>query len=187
SSLTKNISVSEVELRNLLNQFKVVSDDEGLLDRANFDMVVRNSITKRFDSSIVPAFHRIYEAFDMDGNGRIDFFELATGMSTLLYGDKKEVLQLLFSLFDVNKDGSVEQEEMLDFFKKYYLGQSKMNGYKLTSSRWKSLEEHLKRLFAATDLDSSGTIDYDEFLKAVRDVDHPLGMLLLSMEQEHQM
>jgi Ca2+-binding EF-hand superfamily protein len=91
---------------------------------------------------------------------------------------------VVFSLFDINNDGSVQQEEMVDFFKKFFKGQAKMNGYKLTSSRWNALEEHLKRIFTATDLDSNGTIDFEEFVEAVSDVDHPLGMLFLSMSSD---
>ena len=39
-----------------------------------------------------------------------------------------------------------------------------MNGYKVTTSRWKTLEDHLKRIFSVTDLDNNGTIEYEEFL-----------------------
>jgi Ca2+-binding EF-hand superfamily protein len=106
-------------------------------------------------------------------------------MSNLLYGDKKDMMKLVFSLFDINNDGSVQMEEMMDFFKKFFIGQAKMNGYRLTLSRWKTLEEHLKRIFTATDLDSNGTIDFEEFVEAVHDVDHPLGMLFLGMEDSN--
>ncbi len=95
--------MSEVELRTLLEQFKLSSED-GLVDKSNFDQVVRSSLSKRFDHTVFPAFHRIYEAFDLDGyvelqqvltsrNGKIDFVELATGMSNLLYGDKKDMMK----------------------------------------------------------------------------------------------
>lgn len=42
---------------------------------------------------MLPAFHRVYEVFDTDGNGKIDFVELATGISTLLHGNDVEVMR----------------------------------------------------------------------------------------------
>jgi hypothetical protein len=65
--LNAQLKLSEVELRSLLEQFRAVSDENGLVDKQNFENVVRRSLAKRFDNSIFPAFHRIYEAFDLDG------------------------------------------------------------------------------------------------------------------------
>ncbi|KAL9657265.1 hypothetical protein ABK040_011485 [Willaertia magna] len=192
--LTQHLKMDEVELKLLLEEFKKASDENGLLDKDHFFRVAMNTLVHKFDHNALPAFHRIYEAFDLDGNGAIDFVELATGMSNLLYGDEKDILKLVFGLIDINNDGCVEQEELLDFFRKFFskyltkslnsnhyaiVGQAKMNGYKLTSSRWKNLEEYLKRTFKATDLDNNGTVDFEEFIKAVEDPDSPLGMLFL--------
>ncbi|KAL9657264.1 hypothetical protein ABK040_011485 [Willaertia magna] len=177
--LTQHLKMDEVELKLLLEEFKKASDENGLLDKDHFFRVAMNTLVHKFDHNALPAFHRIYEAFDLDGNGAIDFVELATGMSNLLYGDEKDILKLVFGLIDINNDGCVEQEELLDFFRKFFIGQAKMNGYKLTSSRWKNLEEYLKRTFKATDLDNNGTVDFEEFIKAVEDPDSPLGMLFL--------
>jgi Ca2+-binding EF-hand superfamily protein len=179
------LSVSEMELKDLLKDFKAASDEDGLLDKKHFFSIAANKLAKRFDSTSLPAFHRIYEAFDLDGNGKIDFVELATGMSTLLYGDEKEMLKLVFGLFDFNGDGNIQMEEMIEFYKKFFVGQAKMNGYKVTASRWKTLEDHFKRIFSATDIDNNGTIEFDEFIQAVNDPDHPLGMLFLHFKQNN--
>jgi len=86
--------VGELELKILLEEFRNASNEDGLLDKENFFSVVKSSLSQKFDlQSSMPAFHRIYEAFDLDGNGAIDFVELATGMSTLLYGDEKDILR----------------------------------------------------------------------------------------------
>lgn len=72
---------------------------------------------------------------------------------------------MVFGLFDVNGDGTIEMEEMIDFFKKFFVGQAKMNGYRITASRWNTLEDHLKRIFSATDIDKNGTIEFEEFIQ----------------------
>ena len=44
--------------------------------------------------------------------------------------------------------------------------------------RWKNMEEHFMVVFRATDTDSSGTLDLQEFRKAVKeDPDHPFSLL----------
>nr|CAG4711234.1 unnamed protein product [Naegleria fowleri] len=178
--------VSELELKILLEEFRNASNEEGLLEKENFFRVVKTTLSQKFDiQNSMPAFHRIYEAFDLDGNGAIDFVELATGLSTLLYGEEKDILRFVFGLIDVNNDGSVQQEEMIDFFRKFFIGQAKMHGYKLTAQRWKTLEDYLSRTFTSTDLDQNGTIEFDEFVQAVDDPDSPLGMLFLYFHSQH--
>jgi len=181
--LSGQLKLSEIELKELLKDFKTACDGDGLLDKKQFFSIADSTLSKRFDTTSLPAFHRIYEAFDLDGNGKIDFVELATGMSTLIYGDEKQILKLVFGLFDVNGDGTIEMEEMIDFFKKFFVGQAKMNGYRITASRWNTLEDHLKRIFSATDIDKNGTIEFEEFIQAVNDPDHPLGMLFFHFRQ----
>ncbi|KAG2378642.1 hypothetical protein C9374_008281 [Naegleria lovaniensis] len=184
--LTKTLRMSELELKILLEEFRNASNEEGLLEKENFFRVVKTTLSQKFDiQNSMPAFHRIYEAFDLDGNGAIDFVELATGLSTLLYGEEKDILRFVFGLIDVNNDGSVQQEEMIDFFRKFFIGQAKMNGYKLTAQRWKTLEDYLSRTFTSTDLDQNGTIEFDEFVQAVDDPDSPLGMLFLYFHSQH--
>nr|AAS46034.1 differentiation-specific calcium binding protein 1 [Naegleria gruberi] len=184
--LTKSLKMGEIELKILLEEFRNASNEEGLLEKENFFDVIKNTLSQKFDiQNSMPAFHRIYEAFDLDGNGAIDFVELATGLSTLLYGEEKDILRFVFGLIDVNGDGSVQQEEMIDFFRKFFIGQAEMNGYKLTSQRWKTLEDYLSRTFTSTDLDQNGTIEFDEFVQAVDDPDSPLGMLFLYFHSTH--
>jgi hypothetical protein len=66
--------VNELELRELLEKFRSASDEEGLLDKKHFFSIAKNSLSKRFDANSLPAFHRIYEAFDLDGYAVFIFF-----------------------------------------------------------------------------------------------------------------
>lgn len=82
---------------------------------------------------------------------------------------------VVYNLIDINNDGTVEKNELLSFFKRFYVGQAKMNGYRLSSERWHTLEKHLSVAFDRMDLDGSGAIDYEEFMVAVEDPDTALG------------
>ena len=59
--------VSELELKQLLERFRNASDEDGLLDKKHFFSIAKNTLVRKFDSTSLPAFHRIYEAFDLDG------------------------------------------------------------------------------------------------------------------------
>lgn len=59
--------VSEIELKELLKDFKTACDGDGLLDKKQFFSIADSTLSKRFDTTSLPAFHRIYEAFDLDG------------------------------------------------------------------------------------------------------------------------
>ncbi|KAL9653665.1 hypothetical protein ABK040_009141 [Willaertia magna] len=176
-----NSAVDELELKLLLEEFKKVCGEDGTIQRKNFDVVIAKTLEKKFDQRLLPAFHRIFDAFDADKSGSIDFVELSTGISHLFFGDRKSLLNFIFSLIDLDNSGSVEPPELLEFFKKFFIGQAKMNGYKLSAERWSNLEKHLSSAFARMDLDGSGSIDYDEFIEAVNDPDSALGYAFLNL------
>merc|ERR1711968_71026 len=55
---------------------------------------------------------RLFDIFDTDGNGVVDFSELASGLSVLCGGSRDEKARAAFSLFDYNGDGFITLEEM---------------------------------------------------------------------------
>ena len=54
----------------------------------------------------------LYNAWDRDGNGSIEFKELALGIDVLLNKDYQEKLQFIFKLFDTNGDDTLSREEV---------------------------------------------------------------------------
>ena len=55
---------------------------------------------------------RMFDLFDTDGNGVVDFSELASGLSVLCGGSRDDKAKAAFSLFDYNGDGYISLEEM---------------------------------------------------------------------------
>lgn len=129
---------------------------------------------------------RIFEIFDKNQNGTIDFSELSSGISTFINGNVKQTAEcnffflklkylwillfffnqpVIFKMIDRNGDGKVEKEEFLNFFFNYFKGQAKLGGYKLTQTRWKSQKQYFEKMFDVADMDKNGNIDFNEFLK----------------------
>ncbi|CAM4493378.1 unnamed protein product [Leuciscus chuanchicus] len=62
----------------------------------------------------------LFNAFDKDKNGSLSFEELVCDLSVLLRGTTEEKLNWAFNLYDINKDGLITKEEMLDILKSIY-------------------------------------------------------------------
>ncbi|CAL8327411.1 unnamed protein product [Lota lota] len=64
--------------------------------------------------------HFLFNAFDTDHNGSVSFEDFVMGLSILLRGTIQEKLNWAFNLYDINKDGYITKEEMLDIMKAIY-------------------------------------------------------------------
>lgn len=60
---------------------------------------------------------RLFDAFDADGSGSIDFKEFTLGLSSLTTGDSADKLDVMFQVFDSSGDGSLELNELVNFVK----------------------------------------------------------------------
>ena len=56
---------------------------------------------------------RLFHVFDINNDGIIDFYELASGISILCAGSKSSKVSASFALFDRNGDGKISLNEMI--------------------------------------------------------------------------
>ncbi|CAF4162443.1 unnamed protein product, partial [Rotaria magnacalcarata] len=54
----------------------------------------------------------IYKAFDVDNNGKVDIKEFAVGFLLTTKGSVEEKLDYTFQLYDIDKDGFIDQSEI---------------------------------------------------------------------------
>ena len=59
----------------------------------------------------------LFALFDTDGNGYVDFNELASGLSILCGGSSHDKVRAAFNLYDINKDGFISLEEMVTYLR----------------------------------------------------------------------
>mmetsp|Transcript_11553 Transcript_11553/g.29129 ORF Transcript_11553/g.29129 Transcript_11553/m.29129 type:complete len:201 (-) Transcript_11553:74-676(-) len=182
--ITATSKFSREDLKKLSDEFNKVSKD-GQLNREQFASVVQSVLPSTDQITAVVAggdrsskLHSLFDAFDVDGNGTVDFKELATGLSILLMGTEQEKITFAFRLLDANGDGDISLEEILLYFKAYIQSRHKLTNTTMDMTRWKAISDHLRRSFRAADLDKNGTISLDEFHKAVSNPDHPLAMVI---------
>ncbi|KAK9810405.1 hypothetical protein WJX72_010210 [[Myrmecia] bisecta] len=149
----------ETQLDRLYKLFQAAdTDGNGVIDRQELDVLLRST-----DGGLQPAtlaclgkseLHQVMCSYDADGSGDIDFeeFQKLVADGLLLDGTMQEY-QEVFRAADTTGDGKLNASEIQDFFAK--LGQP-LRSDKL----FKIFEEH--------DLDGSGLLEFDEFVRLFR-------------------
>eukprot|EP00076_Gallus_gallus_P012111 XP_015128747.2 calsenilin isoform X1 [Gallus gallus] len=113
--------------------------------------------------------HFLFNAFDADGSGALCFEDFVIGLSVLLRGTAQEKLKWAFNLYDINKDGCITKEEMLEIMKSIY---DMMGRCTLPAPRDSAPAEHVEQFFQKMDRNRDGVVTYEEFLETCQqDVD----------------
>ena len=99
----------------------------------------------------------IFQALDTDQNGYVDFRELVLGLSITYAGSREHRLRWFFRLYDVNKDGVIKVQEMVNAVKSISspIGESE----NITSA-----EDTANEMFIRMDVNRDGTIYEEEFV-----------------------
>uniref|UniRef100_UPI003AAB9DDC Kv channel-interacting protein 4-like n=1 Tax=Centroberyx gerrardi TaxID=166262 RepID=UPI003AAB9DDC len=105
--------------------------------------------------------HFLFNAFDTDHNGSVSFEDFVMGLSILLRGTIQEKLNWAFNLYDINKDGYITKEEMLDIMKAIYdmMGKCTYPVLKEETPR-----QHVEIFFQKMDKNKDGVVTIDEFI-----------------------
>merc|ERR1711890_61707 len=114
-----------------------------------------------FPSGNAGAFcEHIFRTFDTDKNGFIDFKEFLLAIDVTSSGTPEEKLNWAFSMYDVDGNGHIDQEEMTKIVKSIYdmLG---AGAVKPTDTA----EERAKNIFNRMDENNDGSLTEEEFLK----------------------
>jgi len=113
----------------------------------------------------------LFDAFDADRCGTIDFREFVSGLALLTSDKKQDRAVLIFALFDLDGTRVIHKNEMIDTFKmliasntrvaeKFMAGEHSVSD----STRFEVLAEATTEdVFATCDADGNGVLDLDEF------------------------
>lgn len=95
-----------------------------------------------------PALKQVFDMYDRDGSGTIDFREYVIGLSLISRpANTESTIALAFELFDPDHQGYIEEDDLYQILHSAF-GMSKME---------------TAELFAEVDVDEDGKITFDEF------------------------
>ncbi|XP_064486495.1 neuronal calcium sensor 2-like isoform X2 [Ornithodoros turicata] len=101
----------------------------------------------------------VFRTFDADNNGHIDFKEFLLAIGVTSSSSSEERLKWAFRMYDINKDGRIEQKEMIKIIQALY----EMLGPGATAEE-DTPEERTKLVFSKMDKDGDGRLTLQEFL-----------------------
>lgn len=103
---------------------------------------------------------QIFNVFDTDRSGKMDFSEFLMAISTSSQGDLKKKLHLGFKLYDMNNNGQIDKKEMAKLIEAIYdlTGEQNRRGDNDPKQR-------VEAIFNKIDRDNNGTIDENEFIE----------------------
>ena len=144
----------------------------GALDITGFHRAVRQLIpgdSLRADDKafLSIALSKVFNAFDRDGNGVVDFSEFLSGFSLLAQGGKSDKLSLAFSLFDEDGDGYISKAEMWRFLRSFLTILYTLSSHDYASNAQALITtaavELTRIVFADADTNHDGRISFEEF------------------------
>jgi len=132
---------------------------------------------------------RIWKAFDVDGNDKMDLDEWSLFCAISQFGSQKHKLTASFALCDKSQDGLVAESEVVNVLfrnlrmskRTEMLEKMKADGssgrslakasrrVSLTKEESKMVKERAKEIMAIADKDKNGKISLEEFLQAAEE------------------
>ncbi|NXC78715.1 CSEN protein, partial [Anhinga anhinga] len=151
------------ELQSLYRGFKNECPS-GLVDEETFKLIYSQFFPQGDASTYA---HFLFDAFDADRNGALCFQDFAVGLSVLLRGTVHQKLKWAFNLYDINKDGYITKEEMLEIMKSIYDMMGRCTHPALRDS---VPAEHVELFFQKMDRNGDGMVTFEEFLETCQKV-----------------
>ncbi|KAM7162729.1 A-type potassium channel modulatory protein KCNIP1 isoform 1-T1 [Macrochelys suwanniensis] len=120
--------------------------------------------------------HYLFNAFDTAQTGSVKFEGFVMALSTLLRGTVHEKLRWTFNLYDINKDGYINKEEMMDIVKAIY---DMMGKYTYPVLKEDAPRLHVEVFFQKMDKNKDGVVTLDEFIESCQEDDNIMRSLQL--------
>ncbi|GIY00377.1 kv channel-interacting protein 4 [Caerostris extrusa] len=106
--------------------------------------------------------HYVFKSFKQSHGGTINFEQFLHILSLLSRGSVVDKLQWIFGLYDINGDGYITKQEMLNIVSAIY---DMLGHYTDPAVTEHSAREHVERIFHQIDSNKDGVVTMDEFME----------------------
>ena len=141
-------------LIDLKNRFREIAGEDRLIDK--------NEFRQGLDIVNIEISDRLFELFDKDSNGNIDYDEFMNTIESMVQGSEKEKIQFAFALHDLDNSGYIDHKELKVLIQQsFYENNLDYDEFQL--------DLLVDDFFRKADKDKSGTIDFNEFLSIAKE------------------
>mmetsp|Transcript_9918 Transcript_9918/g.14614 ORF Transcript_9918/g.14614 Transcript_9918/m.14614 type:complete len:195 (-) Transcript_9918:78-662(-) len=108
----------------------------------------------------------MFDAFDKDKNGYIDFTEYAVVIGIKKNGSLNDKILLAFNMFDIDGNGTIEYDEMLKLISslfKMIASKSHGDNPKVMEKMESQAKERVDHIFSKMDVNGDGELTLEEF------------------------
>lgn len=129
----------------------------GQLDRTEFARIYKQFFPF---GDPAPLADYVFNVFDENKNGFIDFKEFICALSVTSRGRLDEKLRWAFQLYDIDGDGTITYQEMLTIVRAIY----KMTGQMVKLPEDEDTpEKRVDKIFRVMDVDKNSELSFEEF------------------------
>jgi Ca2+-binding EF-hand superfamily protein len=141
----------------VLSAFRDRVNASGELDREGFtaaisSLVDLDDMADTARAQLISGLERLFDVFDEDASGTVDFAEFAAGFSILCSGSKSDKLVLAFRLFDLDGDNFITRQELEQYLSSFVAALISFSGAAGAGMARFSAEEAAARRTVARDM-----------------------------------
>lgn len=165
------------ELQNIKRVFQLLDKDndgtltmeelrEGLTKHNFFELLRKDYTCEVGDGVLNDEFELIMEALDTDNDGQIDYNEFLQATISAQANLNQTTIKEMFNMFDIDKDGTIDREELQQIFSKEKVGIFK----NLSQAQSETPDEGpniIMEIMAEVDKNNDNIITYEEFNEAL--------------------
>ncbi|XP_045150773.1 guanylyl cyclase-activating protein 1 isoform X2 [Echinops telfairi] len=104
---------------------------------------------------------QMFETFDFNKDGYIDFMEYVAALSLVLKGKVEQKLRWYFKLYDVDGNGCIDRDELLTIIRA-------IRAINPCSDSTMTAEEFTDLVFTKIDINGDGELSLEEFMEGVQ-------------------
>eukprot|EP01118_Nematostelium_gracile_P019682 TRINITY_DN921_c0_g2_i1.p1 TRINITY_DN921_c0_g2~~TRINITY_DN921_c0_g2_i1.p1 ORF type:complete len:187 (+),score=52.69 TRINITY_DN921_c0_g2_i1:84-644(+) len=171
--LNASTHFDQKELKAMFKQFKKETPS-GVINKEEFREVMKQmGVTDEFLQDL------IFNVFDDNKDGSINFQEFVTALSVMTRGDPNEKLEFAFSMYDLDGNGFIDKEEMVQIMGAFYKLVGPLVAF--SGKKYESPQQLVDEFFDAMDFNGDGKISLTEYKEgALKNPDIIQGLKLFS-------
>lgn len=154
--LTEHSHFTYKEVERLSKAFEEQAKPGTTITKAQFIHTLENHVQCWSAGAQFMFLDRLFNAFDLDGSGNIDFEEFIEGLSVFLRGVPDEKVAMTFRLYDIDNSGSIEPKELIKIM-------SRMYSAFYNEDQTEKITSIVNQVFLDLDINGDGSLSLTEF------------------------